>query len=134
MAIVDDHSDPTPPILVVLYDDAIEPDASVAPAGEVRFTVMNRGERPHTFAVELVAEADEPEAPPESAHPTAHRAQSVAPGGSADVLVTLAPGRYMLANTGEGASTALADARAELTVQPAPTYDDSEGRAGGRHA
>lgn len=133
MAIVDDRSDPTPPILVMLYDDAIEPDASVAPAGEVRFTVMNRGERPHTFAVELVAEADEPKAPPEAAHPTAYRAEVVAPGGSADVLVTLVPGRYMLASTGEGASAALTDARAELTVQPAPTYDDFKGRATGRH-
>ncbi|MDA0301062.1 MAG: hypothetical protein O2822_00910 [Chloroflexi bacterium] len=131
MAIVDDRSDPTPPILVILYDDAIEPDASVAPAGEVRFTVMNRGERPHTFTLELIAEDDEPAAPPE-AHPTEHRAEAVAPGDSADVLVTLAPGRYMLATTGDGAGV-LADAQAELTVQPAPTYDDLEGRAGGRH-
>jgi uncharacterized cupredoxin-like copper-binding protein len=132
MAIVDDRSDPTPPILVILLDDAIEPDATVAPAGEVRFTVMNRGGQPHTFAVELVAEADEPDAPTANAPHTAHRAETVAPGDSADVLVTLAPGRYMLANTGRGASAALADARAELTVQPAPTYDDFEGRAAGR--
>ena len=60
MPTVHTSTDDLPPILVMLYDESIEPDATVAPEGQVRFTVMNRGSRPHDF---LVASA--PEAPGE---------------------------------------------------------------------
>ncbi|MGE3855663.1 MAG: hypothetical protein AB7G21_01750 [Dehalococcoidia bacterium] len=108
------------PILVVLYDDAIEPDASVAPEGEVRFTVMNRGSRPHDF---LVASA--PAAPGERGlrveETPLSRVGGIVPGGSADVIVALHVGRYILEAAPENDGDAAT--RAELTVQPASVYD-----------
>ena len=109
------------PILVVLYDDAIEPDASVAPEGEVRFTVMNRGSRAHDF---LVAVA--PAAPGEQGlrveDTPLSRVGGIVPGGSADLIVELHVGRYILEAAPEDGGTDPTTS-AELTVQPANVYD-----------
>jgi len=117
MPTVHTSSTEQPPILVVLYDDAIEPDASVAPEGEVRFTVMNRGSRAHDF---LVASA--PAAPGERGlrvdDTPLSRVGGIVPGGSADVIVDLHVGRYILEAAPEAGGTDAAT-RAELTVQPA---------------
>jgi len=116
--------DETPPILVIVNDDAIEPDATVAPEGAVRFTVMNQAEQAHDFAITRVAA--EPGASSTDASNTGMH--SIGPGESADIVAELAAGRYVLEVVGASPG----DARAELTVQPASTYNATEGRSGGR--
>lgn len=109
MPTVHTSTDETPPILVVLYDHTIEPDATVAPEGTLRFTVMNRAEEAKDFVVVK----------------DGHLATRVcvAPNDSTDVRVKLGEGRHVLACTAPGAMNTPSDAKAELTVQPAATYD-----------
>ena len=123
MPTVHTTDDETPPIFVILYDEAIEPDATVAPEGPVRFTVINQGEHANDFAVSRVA--SEPGASPADSSAGTH---SIAPGEREDVAIELGAGRYLL----EVVGASPADARAELTVQPAATYNATEGRGGGR--
>lgn len=109
------------PILVVVYDDAIEPDASVAPEGEVRFTVMNRGSAPHAFQIAIAPVSPDDRGSAQDEMPLS-RVGGIAPGGSADVVVELHAGRYILEAAPETAGHA-DSARAELTVQPAEVHE-----------
>jgi len=109
MPTVHTSADDTPPILVVLYGDAIEPDATVAPEGEVCFTVLNRADAPRDFVVATGANLVSRE--------------TVGPNDSADVRLRLREGRHVLASAAPGAADMPFAAAADLTVQPADTYD-----------
>ena len=129
MPTVHTSTDEFPPILVVLYDDAIEPDATVAPEGAVRFTVMNQGSRAHDFVVSNAPEV------PGTQRPTIEgaavsRVAGIVPGDSADLVVELRAGRYILEAAAGGVPTETEAARAELTVQPADTYNVGSRREG----
>lgn len=106
-----DTSDPLPPILVTIMDDALESDVTVAPAGHVRVMVINRGERPHGLVIAraggeaLFVAAEVPE---------------VEPGGGGEAEADLEPGTYVVYANAEGDRAR--GLRVEITVQPSETY------------
>ncbi|MQA01148.1 MAG: hypothetical protein GEU80_17835 [Dehalococcoidia bacterium] len=107
-------------IMVVYKGMAVEPDARVAPAGTVRFVVINEADGPHNF---LVVRTERPVELPmsgghidESAVDVTGKLEPIAPGDGGEGVFELDPGRYvLLCNTGGhySVSTGL-----ELTVQP----------------
>ena len=103
-----DHSDPLPPILVTIMDDALQAGVTVAPEGHVRVMAVNRGEQAHGL---LLVRAD-------GGFEVAATVEAIAPGGGGETEVDLRPGRYVL----------FVDAyldramRAALTVQPVAIY------------
>lgn len=107
-------------ILVVFRGRTLEPDARVAPAGTVRFVVMNEAESAHDFVV-IRSEQRVDDLPrrngriDDTALDVAARIEAVPPNDERDLVVELQPGRYvMISNSGEqyGVDTGL-----ELTVQ-----------------
>ena len=115
------HGTPDPPpITVMLYDDAIDPDATVAPEGPVRFSVTNRGEHAHDFLVVRMPEEDATHLDVDG-HPVIARLTALPVGEADDLVVELPAGQYVLAGTGSDGGPG--ESRADLTVQPAETYD-----------
>lgn len=103
-----DNSDPLPPILVTIMDDAVQPDVTVAPAGRVRVMAINRGEQAHGL---ILVRSD-------GRFEVAGTVAAIEPGGGGETEVDLRPGRYVFfvdANIDRGM-------RAEITVQPSETY------------
>src|SRR2546423_1240573 len=82
------------PILVTVLDAAIEPDVTVAPAGRVRITLMNQGERPHDLV--LVRDGHARSEAAADGSDVAGRVAVTGPGDSAEAVLDLAPGRYRL--------------------------------------
>jgi hypothetical protein len=125
MPIVETSTDPARPVEVVLMDDGMEVDATVAPEGVVRFAISNRGERAHDLVVAALGEDGglpvRDGRVHEDAIVVAARIDPLAGGRSHDVVLQLQAGRYMLFSNGKGDFER--GLRAELTVQPPEPFD-----------
>jgi uncharacterized cupredoxin-like copper-binding protein len=106
-------------------DDAIEVDATVAPEGDVRFAISNRGERSHEFVIATVrADGGLPLRDGRVREDDVEVVGRVAPlaaGASHDAVVQLRQGQYMLFSNTEGDFQR--GLHAELTVQPPEPFD-----------
>ena len=89
------------PISVELFDGRMSVSTATAPAGETTFQVRNGGEFPHDFVI-ISTELDASELPveqlkaDESSLDVVDRVDQLAPGGTAELTVDLAPGHYVL--------------------------------------
>jgi hypothetical protein len=126
MPIVETSTDPARPVEVVLMDDALEADATVAPEGDVRFAVSNRGQHPHDLVIvktdaALSALPLRDDRVHEELLEVAGRVAPLNADGAHDAVFPLTRGRYVVfSNTDGDYQRGL---RIELTVQPPEPFD-----------
>lgn len=110
-----------PEFSVVFSGKALEPFADVAPAGEVRFVLVNQSEEPHDFALIHLRHSETPfDRIAEPVRPGAEGVVACIPpiggGESETVTETLEEGRYAMISNSPGDTLGIS--LFELTVQP----------------
>ena len=110
-----------PEFEVIFRGDALEPQASVAPEGDVTFVILNSSDSPHDFALVGLPEGShrrlEMNAPLDEEHiAVVGRVMGIEPGTAETVTFPLERGEYaMISNT---PGQLLGASLFELTVQP----------------
>ena len=118
-----------PEFAVIFKGDSLQPQASIAPEGDVTFIVQNSSGEAHDFA--LVGVPDTDHSPPEVAEPLEEehiavvgRLMGIEPGQTEVVTFPLERGSYLMISNTPGRT--LGASLFELTVQPV----DGEGEPG----
>jgi hypothetical protein len=111
-------------VLVILADGTLELETAIAPAGDVRLTVMNRGSSALGFA--MTAPEDNDRRGVEEDPAVMASWSSIEPGGSSTAVVHLEAGDYTLTSQDIEGERVLGSAT--LVVQPAEGLADAARR------
>lgn len=121
-----------PEFEVIFKGDTLEPQASVAPEGDVTFVILNSSDSPHDFALVGLPEGSHErlqlDQPLDEEHiAVVGRVMGIEPGHAETVTFPLERGEYAIVSNTPGRH--LGASLFELTVQPVDAEGDQVDRA-----